>query len=68
MKEDPFEKNNIIASQHQKAAQMLDAYKKWSSSIEASSKGADYRGGLLEPHTSPRFWITAPEYQILKVK
>jgi hypothetical protein len=45
------------------AKRMIEAFRKWSSSVDRSVAGDDYPGGLSMPDPPARAWVTALEYK-----
>lgn len=61
--QDPNETKNIINTEKEIAKRMIEEFTNWNQSVEASVKGKDYPGGLLEPNGKNVFWYELPEYQ-----
>jgi arylsulfatase A-like enzyme len=63
LKKDPNETKNIIETEKEIANQMIDKFKTWNQSVEASNNGKDYPNGLPEPNGYNIQWNTLPEYK-----
>jgi arylsulfatase A-like enzyme len=60
---DPGEEHNLVNEKPEIARRMIEEFRTWNSSVEASIEGRDYPGGLAEPDPRPRGWARSPEYE-----
>ncbi|MEM9940367.1 MAG: sulfatase-like hydrolase/transferase [Planctomycetota bacterium] len=64
LKTDPFEKNNLIDSEPEKAVRMTSLLVDFRKSIRQSAAGKDYAEGSVNPENpKPRFWTEIEEYK-----
>lgn len=61
---DAKESKNLIEDLPAEAKRMIDAWKEWNASVEASVKGRDYpEGEVIPPEPGPRRWTETDEYK-----
>ena len=62
LKEDREEAKNLLASEPEKAKEMIAYYENWLTSVNNSVAGNDYENGLSVPDPKSQFWWDTPEY------
>ncbi len=60
---DPYETTNIIDSEKEPATRMINDFKAWSRSVDASDAGKDYPNGHIVPNGYTVNWVDLPEYR-----